>query len=88
MVFFSLGDLNRAIREQLDLLNNKLLTNRSYSRRQLFVEEEKLKLESLPKERFQRKTYRESKVNKDAHLWIGLDKHYYSVPYSYVGKCK
>ena len=86
MVFFTLGDLNRAIREQLDLFNNKLLTNRSYSRRQLFVEEEKSKLEPLPKERFQRKIYREYKVNKEAHVWVGLDKHYYSVPYSYVGK--
>lgn len=86
MIFFTLKDLNQAIAEQLEKLNNKPFSNRPYSRRELFEQEEKTKLEHLPRQRFERKIYRRYKVNKDFHVWVGLDKHYYSVPYKYVGK--
>ena len=86
MAFFNLADLNRAIGEQLDKLNNKPFSNRPYSRRELFQQEEKIKLQPLPRERFERKIYREYKVHKDFHVWVGVDKHYYSVPYQYKGK--
>lgn len=86
ITFFSLADLNRAIAERLDLLNTKTLTNRAYSRRELFTQEEKPKLKPLPAQRFERKFYRQYKVNKESHVWVGMDKHYYSVPYQYVGK--
>ncbi len=86
MVFFSLADLNRAIGEELEKHNKEFFTNRDYSRKDLFEQQEKPLLEALPQCRFERKIYREYKVNKDTHVWFGQDKHYYSVPFKYVGK--
>jgi hypothetical protein len=51
--FFSLADLNTAIREALVDHNNKLLTGRPYSRRQLFEEIEKSDLQPLPAHMYQ-----------------------------------
>jgi transposase len=84
--FFSLADLNAAIRYQLDTYNNYLFQHRNYSRRDLFISQEKPLLEALPAERFERRIYREVKVNKDIHVWFNSDQHYYSVPYQYKGK--
>lgn len=84
LTFFSLKDLNRAITERLDFYNNKKYQRRQYSRRQLFEAEEKHLLLPLPSERFERRTYRDCRVNKDAHVYFNY--HYYSVPYRYVGR--
>lgn len=82
--FYNLTDLNNAIRSQLDQHNNRPFKGRPYSRRDLFEQEEKRLLSPLPSERFERRTYRQSRVNKDAHIY--LDYHYYSVPHQYVNK--
>jgi len=86
VTFFSLPDLNQAIRQQLTKLNKKSFYNKNYSRQDLFEQEEKPLLGPLPKERFERKIYREGKVNQDTHVWFGEDKHYYSAPSQYIGK--
>jgi transposase len=84
--FFSLTDLNTAIREALEDHNNKLLTGRPYSRRQLFEEIEKSDLQPLPQYRYQAKRKRVVTVMKNNHVCLAEDKHYYSVPYRYIGK--
>jgi transposase len=84
--FFSLTDLNTAIREALEDHNNKLLTSRPYSRRQLFEEIEKADLQPLPQYRYQAKRKRVVTVMKNNHVCLAEDKHYYSVPYRYIGK--
>lgn len=86
VVFFSLADLNEAIAKELVKLNDKKFTHRNFSRRGLFEKEEKTLLSSLLKERFERKVYRRYKVKKEGYVWLGLDKHYYSVPHQYKGK--
>ena len=86
VVFFSLEDLNKAIQVELTKLNKRNFSSRSFSRKDLFEREEKALLNPLPKERFERKIYREYKVNKESYVWLGLDKHYYSVPQQYKGK--
>lgn len=86
MTFFSLRDLNIAIHQQLEKLNNGLFQGRTYSRRDLFVNYEQALLQPLPGERFEMRIYRKAKANKDALAWFGEDKHYYSVPEAYVGK--
>jgi len=84
--FFSLTDLNTAIREALEDHNNKLLTGRPYSRRQLFEEIEKSDLQQLPQYRYQAKRKKVVTVMKNNHVCLAEDKHYYSVPFRYIGK--
>lgn len=84
--FGSLEELNRAVWQQLEKHNNKPFQGEDFSRRQRFEEHEKEHLASLPAERYQRKQYRDQKVRKNCHIYLNEDKHYYSVPYRYIGK--
>ena len=40
----------------------------------------------LPPEPFVIKKYKRAKVQKTSHVYLSEDKHYYSVPYRYIGK--
>jgi transposase len=82
LTFFGLGDLNAAILDRLEGHNNQHYQHKTYSRKDLFEQHEKMLLGSLPSERFERRTYREGRVNKDAHVLF--DYHYYSVPYQQI----
>lgn len=86
-VFHSLGALNRAIRTLADQHNNTSFRRRPQSRRQLFDQEEKTCLTPLPVSRYEWKQSREVTVMKNGHVQIHADKHYYSVPYRFIG-CK
>lgn len=85
-VFYSIEELNWAIGEQLEKLNNEPFQGRDYSRRQHFQEEEKKTLLPLPAERYQIKEYAYVTVLKTSHVQLSKDKHYYSVPYRYIGE--
>lgn len=85
-VFFTLEELNAAIAPLLEEHNNKLLQGRNYSRRQQFEEMEKHTLQSLPQTRFEMRQQSTVTVMKNGHVCLGCDKHYYSVPYHYLGK--
>lgn len=84
--YFSLSELNVAIREYLAIHNNKLLKGRNYSRRMQFEEMERNELKALPVDRFEFKQSFHAKVNKDSHILLGTDKHYYSVPVRFLSK--
>ena len=84
--FFSLASLNQAIKEKLTLYNEQSFKNRAYSRKTLFETEEKICLKSLPFGVYQMKSYKRAKVQKNGHVWLKEDGHYYSVPYIYIGK--
>jgi transposase len=83
-VFFSLEELNQAIRRALDVLNDKKLTGRPYSRRELFNEIEKAELGPLPASRFELREYTWATVLQNGHVCLKADKHYYSVPYRFI----
>lgn len=85
-LFYSLGELNDAVKILLGELNRKKFQNRSYSRYDQFMLEELPKLQPLPKEPFKMQKYAEAKVQKNYHVLLGEDKHFYSVPYLLVGK--
>jgi transposase len=85
-VCHSLQQLNEAIHRQLEVLNNALLKGRDYSRRQQFEEIEKSVLHPLPVYRYEFKQQTIVTVMKNGHVCLGIDKHYYSVPYRYIGK--
>ncbi len=83
---YSLESLNEAISKHLEIYNNRLMKNRSYSRRQLFEDAERIDLQSLPAYRYQMKERKLATVQKNNYVCLSEDRHYYSVPYRYVGK--
>lgn len=85
-VFRSLYELNIALAEQLEVHNNTPFQNKGFSRNQLFELQEKATLNQLPQESFMIKTYRQYTVQKNSHIVLNEDKHYYSVPYAYIGQ--
>lgn len=85
-VFHSLKELNDAIRIELELHNNLLLQGRNYSRRQQFEEIERHVLAPLPVLSYELKKQFHATVMKNGHVCLGPDKHYYSVPYRFIGK--
>lgn len=86
MTFFSLVELNAAIRELLVKYNNYVFKLTSYSRRELFLSTEKTYLKPLPPSPYQTREYRRAKVQKMGYIFLSEDKHYYSVPYRFIGK--
>jgi transposase len=84
--FYSLTELNFALRKYLDELNNKPMQKKSVSRKALFTEHEAPVLRPLPPEPFEVKYRTRAKVQNNHHVILGKDWHNYSVPYRYVGK--
>jgi transposase len=84
--FYSLEELNKALWLALEEHNDMLLSNKNYSRRQQFEEIEKQALLPLPALRYELKKQSYATVMKNGHVCLGADKHYYSVPYKFIGK--
>ena len=82
----SLADLNADIHPLLEQLNDAKMQGRIYSRRQQFEEIEKTTLQSLPVHRYEFKRHAMMTVLKNGHVCLGEDKHYYSVPFTYMSK--
>jgi transposase len=85
-VFTNLDKLNDAIAEYLEKHNNIPLQGREESRNLLFENEEKGQLNPLPQDYWELKEYLQVKVMKNCHVQLHLDRHYYSVPYHYIGQ--
>ncbi|MFZ3583581.1 IS21 family transposase [Loktanella sp. DJP18] len=77
--FFSLGDVNAAIRPLLDQLNDKVSRHLGASRRQLFEQLDKPALKPLPVAPYVYAEWKKCRAGLDYH--IAIDRHYYSVPY-------
>ena len=84
--YFTLQDLNAAILTALEEHNNAPLRGRNYSRRQQFDEVERNTLMPLPELRYELKKHQYATVAKNGHVGLSADKHYYSVPYRFIGK--
>ena len=84
--YFTLNDLNKAILVALEEHNAALLKGRNYSRRQQFEEVERQALAPLPPLRYELKKHLFATVMKNGHVSLSADKHYYSVPYRFIGK--
>lgn len=77
--FFSLAELNRAIRKKLLTFNQKLFQKKESSRLELFLENEKPLLSPLPATRFELSDWKTATVQFNYH--ISVDKMLYSVPF-------
>lgn len=80
--FFSLAELNQAIREALDELNHKPFQKLEGSRASLFESLDKPALKPLPATRYEFAEWKKARVNIDYH--IEVDHNYYSVPYQLI----
>jgi transposase len=85
-VFTSLEEINATIRYHLKEHNVVNMKGRSYSRDQKFIEMEKDTLQPLPLLRYEFKRRTVVTVMKNGHVCLGEDKHYYSVPFKFIGK--
>jgi transposase len=77
--FFSLADLNGAIRTLLDDLNARPMRHLGVSRRELFEQLDRPALNALPVEAYVYAEWRRRRVGLDYH--VDIDGHYYSVPH-------
>ena len=86
MTFFSFGDMNQEIFRLLENCNDLLFQQKDSSRKELFQSIERGYLKPLPASSYEMRDYRRAKVQKMGYVYFSPDKHYYSVPYRFIGK--
>jgi transposase len=82
--FFSIEEINQAMREKLEALNSREMRHLGKSRRELFEELDKPVLKPLPERVYELAEWKRAKVSIDYHVEYGG--HYYSVPYQLIHK--
>ena len=82
--FFSLAELNAAIRLLMVELNDRPFRKREGSRASVFAAIERPALRALPATPYEYATWKKAKVHLDYH--VEIERAYYSVPYALVGK--
>ena len=80
--FFSLSELNQAIKVKLKAFNARPFQKKEGSRLSLFLGEEKPLLAPLPATSYELATFKQATVQFNYH--IAVDRMYYSVPYQYI----
>ena len=85
-VYHNLYELNKRIRKLNEELNNKSFQRMPISRNIRFINDEKPLLKPLPTEAFTIKHITYGKVQKNYHVILGENKHYYSAPHQYIGQ--
>jgi transposase len=84
--FPTLSSLNCRVRELLDAHNDCLRSRGGESRRDVFLSCERSLLTPLPPEPFVVRHTTKAKVQKNYHVELGEDKHFYSVHYRHIGR--
>jgi len=84
--FHSLAELNRAIQEKLALHHQLNFQKKAFSRQELFTGQEKGLLQTMAETPYEYRHYTKAKVQKNYHVVVGEDWHFYSVPCRYIGK--
>jgi transposase len=82
--FFSLHELNEAIKPLLMLLNKAPFQKLPGSRQEQFENLEKPALRPLPHERYEYAEWKKARLGLDYH--VDVDGHYYSAPYTLAKK--
>jgi transposase len=80
--FFTLADLNEAIGERVDAINERPMKVTGVSRRTLFEQLDRPALKALPRTRYELAEWKPCRVNIDYH--VDVDHNFYSVPYQLV----
>lgn len=82
--FLGLAELNNAIRQLVQILNQKPFKKLPGSRATAFAEIDQPELKALPNYPYEYTNCKQARVNIDYH--VELERHYYSVPYQLIGK--
>lgn len=82
--FFTIAELNRAIRDRLADYNTRSLQKLKVSRMHLFETVDRPAMKPLPGRRYEYAEWTRPRVNIDYH--VDIDRHYYSVPYQLKGE--
>jgi transposase len=82
--FFSLAELNQAIAALLTELNHRPMKHLGQSRAELFASLDQPALKPLPAQSYEFARWKTARVHIDYH--VVFEKHYYSVPYTLIGK--
>jgi transposase len=77
--FFTLADLNAAIRDRLDAINDRPMKRLGVSRQTLFDQIDRPALKPLPSTRYELAEWKVCRPNIDYH--VAIDHNFYSVPY-------
>ena len=77
--FFSLAELNQAIREWLMQLNDRPMRGWGTTRRALYEQVDRPALQPLPPTQYEYAEWKRCRVNLDYH--VEIEKHFYSVPF-------
>ena len=85
-MFYSLEELNKAVLELVIAHNKKRMQQYRFSREERFLAIEKPVLQPFPNKDFEIRCYTDLKVSPNCCIYLGRDKHYYSVPYQYIGR--
>ena len=80
--FFSLAELNEAIRKKLQIYNARQFQKKECSRLSLYLGEEQPLLAPLPATPFELSEWKQATVQFNYHIVV--DGMYYSVPYQYI----
>ena len=80
--FFTLAELNAAIRAKLETFNSNPFQKKAGSRLTSFLEEEKLALQPLPVSPYELAFWKVAVVQFNYHITV--EKMHYSVPYEYI----
>lgn len=80
--FFSVRELNEAIKLKLDTFNSNPFQKKPGSRLSVFLEEEKSFLIPLPNADYELATWKIATVQFNYH--VSIEKMFYSVPYEYI----
>lgn len=83
--FHSLEEVNHHFLRQLEVLNTRSYKGSSFSRKDIFLKHEAELLAPLPAEPLLLKKGVELTVQRNYHIQLREDGHYYSVPWQYVG---
>jgi transposase len=86
MQFFHIDQLNQAITRQVNQFNAQRFSSRQYSRTELFEKIEKPALKPLPIQPFEIQKNKRATVQRNGHVYLSEDKHYYSVPFRFIGQ--
>lgn len=84
--YYSLIDLNKAVSDLVSEHNQTRMQQRPYTREERFHAKEKERLKELPSNIYEIKKYANVKVLPNGRVYLSKDKHYYSVPYSLIGR--
>ncbi|WP_207515241.1 IS21 family transposase [Longitalea luteola] len=85
-VCHTIHELNSTILRLLKRHHKQPFLKREQNRIDLFTSSEQLLLQSLPSQPYVMKYPTESKVQRNYHVILGEDRHFYSVPYTLIGK--